>query len=210
MARYGYGTNRTLSDLATNTYGANYAQERQNMQNALTIAPQLQAADYADLAAAQGAGNDFTDLLGTSLQNLYNTQATSQQWNQAQGQGQAQIGTTQAADLQGASNTEYQNLMAQYGQPQQMSDWFGNTYMGYTGREPNFSPQQIQLANPKLGSTVAAGLGGGLMGLQIASALSGQGTGGGGGMPSSASGGGDYGANAFDVGGAGSWWPMGS
>jgi hypothetical protein len=114
MAKYGYGMNRNLAELATNTYGANYNQERQNMQNAMQMAPVLHNADYADINAMLQAGNNFQNLQANNASNLWNAQATSQEWNQAQGQGQMGIGSQIAADQQGAANTQYANAMPRW------------------------------------------------------------------------------------------------
>jgi hypothetical protein len=163
MAKYGYGMNRNLAELATNTYGANYNQERQNMQRAMSMAPMLQNADYTDINSMLQAGNNMQNLQANNASNLWNAQATSQEWNQAQGQGQMDIGSQIAADQQGASNAQYQNAM----QPYKMSDWYGQNYGNFMGQQPNYQGQQIDLATPRQSSVLAAGLGGGMVGANL-------------------------------------------
>jgi hypothetical protein len=163
MAKYGYGMNRNLAELATNTYGANYNQERQNMQNAMQLAPTLQNADYTDINAMLQAGNNMQNLQANNASNLWNSQATSQEWNQAQGQGQMGIGSQIAADQQGAANAQYQNAM----QPYNMSNWYGQNYGNFMGQQPNYQGQQISLATPQQSSVLAAGIGGGMAGANL-------------------------------------------
>jgi hypothetical protein len=174
MARYGYGMDRSLSELATNTYGANYQRERQNMQDAMRFAPNLQQANFADTNQMLQAGNLATDLQANNAQNLYNTQATAQQWQQAQGAGMMGLGGVQATDQQGASNAQYGNAMAQYQNPMNVADWYGGTYSGFMGTNPGYRGGQVQLTQPTQSSTLAAGLGGGMLGANLASALIGQ------------------------------------
>jgi len=46
----------TLGNLATDIYGGNYANERQNQMNAMSMLPQLQAANYYDPSVLAGVG----------------------------------------------------------------------------------------------------------------------------------------------------------
>jgi hypothetical protein len=163
MAKYGYGMNRSLSELATNTYGANYNRERQNMMQAAQMAPVLQNADYVDINSMLQAGNNFQNLQATNAQNLWGSQAQAQQWGQAQGQGQMDIGSQIASDQQGASNAQYQNAM----QPYNMSNWYGQNYGNFMGQQPNYQGQQIQLATPQQSSVMAAGQAGSMLGANL-------------------------------------------
>ena len=162
---------RSLSELATNTYGANYARERQNMQDAMRFAPNLQQADYADTNAMLQAGNLATDLQASNAQNLYNTQAAAQQWQQNQGKGMMGLGGVQATDQQGASNAQYGNAMAQYQNPMNVADWYGQNYSNMMGSNPGYRGGQVQLTQPTQSSPIAAGIGGGMLGANIASTL---------------------------------------
>lgn len=56
--------NDLLSSLATQIYGGNYQQERQNQLGALNYASPLAEADYRDLSALQGVGQTVEDKTG--------------------------------------------------------------------------------------------------------------------------------------------------
>lgn len=58
---------RTLTDLGTEIYGGNYAQERLNQQRAMALAPSLAAQDYQDIGQLAAAGGQREELAQAQL-----------------------------------------------------------------------------------------------------------------------------------------------
>ena len=68
-----------LSNLGTQIYGQNYAQERGNQMNVLGMSPQLASADYADAQALVGAGDAQRAFQQENLTSDYNKWLLAQQ-----------------------------------------------------------------------------------------------------------------------------------
>jgi hypothetical protein len=81
----------SLANLAANTYGQNYAQERGNQLNAMQFAPQMQNMGYTDAKQLLGAG----DIQRSYIQDLLNQQYGD--WSSAQNQPYANLDVLQKA-----------------------------------------------------------------------------------------------------------------
>lgn len=89
--RYGSGAHREafgdagrtlnsgLSNLGTQIYGQNYAQERGNQMNVMGMSPQLASADYADAQALVGSGDAQRAFQQENLTSDYNQWLLAQQ-----------------------------------------------------------------------------------------------------------------------------------
>lgn len=76
---------QTLSNTASSMYGQNYANERQNQQSAMSLAPTYANQDYTDLNAMQSAGNAL------QTQNQNQITGNYQQWQNAQNYPKSQL-----------------------------------------------------------------------------------------------------------------------
>ena len=65
----------SLGQLASNTYGQNYQQERARQMQGIALAPQMAANDYQDIQALQGVGDTrrqyLQDLLNQDISSFY-------------------------------------------------------------------------------------------------------------------------------------------
>jgi hypothetical protein len=67
-----YQLGQTLGDISTNLRGQDYANERNRMQGAISLAPQIANQDYVDANAVIGAGGAFQNQNQANLNDQYN------------------------------------------------------------------------------------------------------------------------------------------
>ena len=132
-----YGLGQNLQNLATNIYGGNYEQERQNQLNAASQAQGL--AGQANQLAETGVGNQITAAQDQFGNRLAATEAQQQQQESGLGllpQTQSslyqpanqllQAGSLQQQQQQNVLDTLFQNALRSAEWPQQMFGNFGN------------------------------------------------------------------------------------